>query len=135
MNAGHFLDGLLRQLARRYPNVEIDVRPALEVPDIVVVNLERGPEFPFLQLFTAEGSQISTVIVGSRYTFDNLRTAELLEFVSSVYESRFTLRARRFPWKVLSLTVTFNGTSLGVAASYSASDIDQWEAAALARRP
>src|SRR5437879_6427439 len=53
----------------------------------------------------------------------------------SVYESRFTLRARRFPWKVLSLTVTFNGTSLGVAASYSTSDIDQWEAAALARRP
>jgi DNA-binding transcriptional LysR family regulator len=31
MDAGHFLDGLLRQLVERYPDVEIEVKPALEV--------------------------------------------------------------------------------------------------------
>ena len=134
MDAVHFLDGLLQQLAERYPDVEIEVKPGLEVPDIMVVTLERGPEYPFVQLFTAEGSAISTAIVASRYTFDNLLTSELLEFVASLYESRFTLRVRRFPWKVLSLTVAFNELSQSVAARYLASDIDQWEAAALARQ-
>jgi hypothetical protein len=128
-------DGLLRQLVERYPDVEIEVKPALEVADIVVVNLVRGPKFPFVQLFMAEGSAISTVIVASRYTFDNLPTDGLFEFVTNLYEARFTLRVRRFPWRVLYLTVPFRETSRSVAASYSVNDIDQWEMDALARRP
>jgi hypothetical protein len=124
----------LRQLAGRYPDVEIDVKPALEVADIMVVDLERGPEFPSIQLVMAEGSAISTAIVG-RYTFDGLPTGELLEFLASLYESRFTLRARRFPLRVLSITVSFNENSEGVVARYLPGDLDQWEVEALARQP
>ncbi|HEX4721245.1 MAG TPA: hypothetical protein VH333_01935 [Pseudonocardiaceae bacterium] len=124
---------LLRQVAQRYPDAMVDVRPALEVTDMVVADIE-WPDTgaPVVQLFGADGSAFATAIVG-RYTFDNLRTEDLPDFLASLYETRYEVTARRFPCRMVSLTISFKNDARRVVARYVPADLERWEFEALQR--
>ena len=132
-DAQSVFDELLRHVAQRYPDATIDVRPALQVRDVVIADIERpNAVVPDVQLIAAEGGAFTLAFVG-RYTFECLPIEDLPDFLASLYEARYTVKERRFPWALLSLTVWFKDDVLRAVVRYRPGDLDEWEIEALQR--
>lgn len=115
---------------RRYPEVEVTVRPG-QPHDLILVDLELEGR-PDIQLIWADDSAIATAIVG-RYTFDNLEVNSLFDFLVNIYESKFALKTRKFPWHSVTLTVPYGGRAYPVTARWYPGDLEQWEIEGLSR--
>lgn len=130
-NAKEPLSRVLNELATRFPDSAVKAKPARS-NDIDIVEIEpKRLEWPSIQLLIAENSAIAIIILG-RYTFDGVRTEDLVDFVTNVYEFRYTLKERRFP-RTITMKVEYNYRSSEASERYVPGDLDEWELRALQR--